>query len=58
MKTILLIIAAISFVMIPAEAETITLQVLWSGGWMAILAICAKILDKYYLSKEFEEDEI
>lgn len=56
MKTILLIIAAISFVMIPAEAETITLQVLWSGGWMAILAICAKILDKYYLTEDEQEE--
>lgn len=58
MKTILLIIAAISFVMIPAEAETITLQVLWSGGWMAILAICAKILDKYYLTEDEQGEQL
>lgn len=58
MKTILLIIAAISFVMIPAEAETIRLQVLWSGGWMVILAICAKILDKYYLAEDEQEEQL
>jgi hypothetical protein len=54
MKTILTIIAAISFIMIPAEAESSLLQVLWSGGWGCILVISAKLLDKYYLSKEEE----
>ena len=44
--------------MIPAEAETITLQVLWSVGWMAILAICAKILDKYYLTEDEQEEQL
>ena len=58
MKAILLIIEAISFTLIPAEAETITLQVLWSGGWMVVFAVCAKILDKYYLTKEEKEEQV
>lgn len=58
MKTVLSIIAAISFVMIPAEAESALVQVLWSGGWMGVLAISVKLLDKYYLSKKEKEERV
>ena len=56
MKTVLSIIAAISFVMIPAEAESVLAQVLWSCGWMGVLAISVKLLDKYYLTDEEKEE--
>ena len=52
MKTILLIIAAISLVLIPAEAETITLQILWSGTWMIVLYASTKIFEKLYLKEK------
>lgn len=58
MKTVLSIIVAISFVMIPAEAESALVQVLWSGGWICVFAISVKILEKYYLSKEEEEERV
>lgn len=58
MRTILLIIAAISFVMIPAEAATPMLQILWSGGCMVVFIICAKILEKFYLTKEEKEEQV
>lgn len=47
-KAIIIIVAAISLVMIPAEAETPFMQLLWSGGWMAVFAISAKLFDKYF----------
>ena len=49
MRTILLIIAAISFVMIPAEAATPMLQILWSGGCMVVFII---------LTKEEKEEQV
>ena len=55
MKTILLFIAAISLILIPAEAETTFLQVLWTGGWTSVLVISAKILEKYYLTDGEEQ---
>lgn len=58
MKTILLIIAAISFVMIPAEAATPMLQVLWTGGCMVVFAISVKVYEKFYMSKEEQEEKV
>ena len=40
------ILACLSFVMMTAEAETATLQLLVTGGSMAIFYGCYKILDK------------
>lgn len=51
-RAILIIVAAISLVMIPAEAETMFWQIVWSGGWMAVFAISAKLYDKYFLEEE------
>ena len=35
------------FVLIPAEAPTGELQILWSGSWLIVFWLCAKLIDKY-----------
>jgi hypothetical protein len=52
------IIAAISFVLMTAEAGTPILQVLWTGGCMAVLYISIRILEKHYLTKEEKEEQV
>ena len=58
MKTILFVIAAISFFLIPAEAETSTLQIIWSGGWTLVFLACVKIIEHRYLTKEEKEERV
>ena len=53
--TICAIIGALAlFFFFPAEAPTGELQILWSGSWLFIFWLCAKLIDKY---GEKEEDE-
>lgn len=35
------------FVFFPAEASTAELQLLWSGSWLFVFWLCAKLIDKY-----------
>ena len=53
-KTICAIIGALALVFLPAEASTLGLQILWSGSWLFVFLLCAKLIDKY---GEKEEDE-
>lgn len=55
MKTILSIIAAISFILMMGEAETGFMQILWTGGCMATFGIAATILGKMEDQKGEEE---
>ena len=52
--TICAIIGALALVFLPAEAPTAGQQVLWSGSWLFVFWLCAKLIDKY---GEKEEDE-
>lgn len=45
-KAALIVVAVISLVMVTGEADNGKTQLLWSLGWMAVLAIDCKILDK------------
>jgi len=46
LKAALIVVAVVSLVMVTGEADNAKTQLLWSLGWMAILAIDCKILDK------------
>ena len=41
------IIGALSLFVLPAEASTIGLQILWSGSWLFVFLLCAKGIEKY-----------
>lgn len=45
-EIILTIIAGISLILACAETTDGTISMTWSLGWMAVLAISAKLLDK------------
>ena len=45
--TICAIIGALALFVLPAEASTIGLQILWSGSWLFVFLLCAKGIDKY-----------
>ena len=54
--TICAIIGALAlFVFIPAEAPTAELQLLWSGSWLFVFWLCAKLIDKYGEKEEYEQ---
>lgn len=55
MKTILSIIAVISLFLMIGEAETPTMQILWSCGWAGVFALCGHLLEKYYIDEEEEQ---
>lgn len=57
-RTVLLIIAAISFILMLGEAETIALQFIWTGGSLAVFAASMILLDKYCLTDEEREEEV
>ena len=41
------IIGALALFVLPAEASTVGLQILWSGSWLFVFLLCAKGIDKY-----------
>ena len=41
------IVGALALVFLPAEASTIGLQILWSGSWLIVFLLCAKVIEKY-----------
>ena len=45
--TICAIIGALALFVLPAEAPTVGLQILWSGSWLFVFLLCAKGIDKY-----------
>ena len=45
--TICAVVGALALVFLPAEASTIGLQILWSGSWLIVFLLCAKVIEKY-----------
>lgn len=45
--TICAIVGALALFVLPAEASTVGLQILWSGSWLLVFWLCAKGIDKY-----------
>ena len=45
--TICAIIGALALFVLPAEASTVGLQILWSGSWLIVFLLCAKVIEKY-----------
>ena len=45
--TICAVIGALALFVLPAEAPTVGLQILWSGSWLFVFLLCAKGIDKY-----------
>ena len=45
--TICAIIGALALFILPAEAPTVGLQILWSGSWLFVFLLCAKGIEKY-----------
>ena len=45
--TICAIVGALALVFLPAEAPTAGLQIIWSGSWLFVFLLCAKVLEKY-----------
>ena len=46
-KTICAIVGALALFVLPAEASTLGLQILWSGSWLFVFLLCAKGIEKY-----------
>ena len=45
--TICAIIGALALFVLPAEAPTVGLQILWSGSWLFVFLLCAKVIEKH-----------
>ena len=45
--TICSIVGALALFILPAEAPTVGLQILWSGSWLFVFLLCAKGIEKY-----------
>ena len=45
--TICAVIGALALFVLPAEASTVGLQIIWSGSWLFVFLLCAKGIDKY-----------
>ena len=45
--TICAIVGALALFVLPAEASTIGLELLWSGSWLFVFLLCAKGIEKY-----------
>ena len=41
------IIGALALVFLPAGAPTVGLQIIWSGSWLFVFLLCAKVIEKY-----------
>ena len=46
-KTICGIVGALALFVLPAEASTVGLQILWSGSWLFVFWLCSKGIEKY-----------
>ena len=45
--TICAVVGALALFVLPAEAPTVGLQILWSGSWLFVFLLCAKVIEKY-----------
>ena len=45
--TICAVVGALALVFLPAEAPTAGIQILWSGSWLIVFLLCAKVIEKY-----------
>ena len=45
--TICAIVGALALFVLPAEASTLGLQILWSGSWLFVFLLCAKGIEKF-----------
>ena len=45
--TICAIIGALALFVLPAEAPAVGLQIIWSGSWLIVFLLCAKVIEKY-----------
>ena len=54
-KAALYLVIIISLCLSMAEAPTAGKQVLWTLGWLAVIFICAKILERIGAFKNMEE---
>ena len=45
--TICAVVGALALFILPAEASTIGLQILWSGSWLFVFLLSAKCIEKY-----------
>ena len=45
--TICAVVGALALVFLPAEASTVGLQIIWSGSWLIVFLLCAKVIEKY-----------
>ena len=45
--TVCAIVGALALFVLPAEASTVGLQILWSGSWLFVFLLCAKGIEKY-----------
>ena len=45
--TICAVIGALALFVLPAEASTVGLQILWSGSWLFVFLLCAKGIENY-----------
>lgn len=52
--TICAIIGALALFVLPAEASTLGLQIIWSGSWLFVFLLCAKGIEKYGENEENE----
>ena len=41
------IVCALALFVLPAEASTVGLQILWSGSWLFVFWLCAKGIEKF-----------
>lgn len=55
-QTILGMVTLISLMLVCCEAETLIAQILWSGGWLSVSAIFAKLLEGTFTKEELEEE--
>lgn len=55
-QTILGMVTLISLMLVCCEADTLFTQILWSGGWLSVSAIFAKLLEGTFTKEEMEEE--
>lgn len=55
-QTILGMVTLISLILVCCEADTLFTQILWSGGWLSVSAIFAKLLEGTFTKEELEEE--
>lgn len=55
-QTILGMVTLISLILVCCEADTLLTQILWSGGWLSVSAVFAKLLEATFTKEEMEEE--